>query len=210
MTQLILYGTPISTYVRTVRLLLEETGTEYELQGTNFLKGETQSAAYLSKHPFGKVPTLTVDEAVIYETVAITSYLDTVFANGRFSPTDPLLKARMQQIISIIDSYLYPKAIGAVVIQRVIVPSQGGTTDLEKVEAAIAPIKTAIAAIESLIVGSPYLLGNALTLADYHLIPIFVYFSKTPEFAKTTAQAAQLLAWWNSVSSLPVVQKICA
>lgn len=210
MAQLVLYGTPISTYVRTVRLLLEETGTEYALEGTNFLKGETQSAAYLSKNPFGKVPTLAVDEAVIYETVAIISYLDTVFANGRFSPTDPLLKARMQQIISIIDSYLYPNAIGAVVIQRVIVPSQGGATDLEKVEAAIAPIRTAIAAIESLIVGSPYLLGSTISLADYYLIPIFVYFSKTPEFAETTAQATQLLAWWNSVSSLPVVQKICA
>ncbi|PZO58622.1 MAG: hypothetical protein DCF15_04850 [Phormidesmis priestleyi] len=119
MAQLILYGTPISTYVRTVRLLLEEIGTEYELEGTNFLKGETQSAAYLAKNPFGKVPALAVDEAVIYETIAITSYLDTVFANGRFSPTAPLLKARMQQIIGIIDSYLYPKAIGAVVIRPV-------------------------------------------------------------------------------------------
>src|SRR6476646_11943603 len=101
MTQITLYGTPISTYVRTVRLLLESVGADYDLKSVGIFNGENEAAEYLSKHPFGKVPTLEVDGEVIYETSAITGYLDTVVANNKFSPADPLNRARMHQIMGI-------------------------------------------------------------------------------------------------------------
>jgi len=41
--------------------------------------------------------------------------------------------ARMRQIMAIIDSYLYPNAILTIVIQRLIVPSQGGKTDEHRI-----------------------------------------------------------------------------
>ncbi|MBD1863722.1 MULTISPECIES: glutathione S-transferase family protein [Trichocoleus] len=210
MTQLTLYGTPISTYVRTVRLLLEQAGTDYDLESVDIFNGENQSAEYLAKHPFGKVPTLQVDEEVIYETSAITGYLDSVVANHKFSPTDPLARARMQQIMAIIDSYLYAPVIGTIVIQRLIVPSQGGQPDESKIQAAIAPAKTALEAIEALTVGSPYLLGSEISIADFFLVPIFIYFSQTPEFNTITAQSPKIQAWWQEVSQLPVVKKVCA
>ncbi|NJR66169.1 MAG: hypothetical protein HC772_13960, partial [Leptolyngbyaceae cyanobacterium CRU_2_3] len=147
MARLTVYGTPISTYVRTVRLLLEEAGADYSLQGVGILNGENQSAEYLAKNPFGKVPTLEVDGNLLYETTVITDYLDTTVAHQKFSPADPLVKARMRQIIAIIDNYLYGAAIQAIVIQRLIVPSQGGTTDESKVKDAVAPAQKAMEAI---------------------------------------------------------------
>ena len=54
MSELIVYGTPVSTYVRTVRLLLEEIGIEYQLHSIDFFQGENQSAAYLAKTPLPK------------------------------------------------------------------------------------------------------------------------------------------------------------
>lgn len=204
------YGVPLSTYVRTVRLLLEEAGAEYDLKPVDIFNGETKSAEYLAKHPFGKVPTVEVDGEIIYETAAITPYLNTVFAGDKFIPSEPLRQARVRQIMAIIDGYLYSPVILSIVIQRLIVPSQGGTTDEEKVKNAIAPAQTALQAIEALTVGSPYLLGNELTLADFHLIPIFVYFSLTPEFETITAQTPKLRTWWNEVSQLPNVKKVCA
>jgi glutathione S-transferase len=210
MTQITLYGTPISTYVRTVRLLLEQVGADYDLKSVGIFDGENQSAEYLAKHPFGKVPTLEVDGEVIYETSAITGYLDATVANNKFTPGEPLARARMQQIMAIIDSYLYPSVIGTIVIQRLIVPSQGGQPDESKIQAAIAPAKTALGAIEPLTVGSPYLLGSEISIADFFLIPIFIYFSQTPEFDAITAQAPKLQAWWKTVSELPVVKKVCA
>lgn len=115
----------------------------------------------------------------------------------------------MRQIMSIIDSYLYPSAITSIVIQRLIVPSQGGTSDENKVANAIAPAQTAAAAIESLTIGSPYLLGSTPTIADFYLIPIFTYLSKTAEFKAITAQTPKLLTWWAEVSQLEIVKKVC-
>ena len=209
MPKIIVYGTPISTYVRTVRLLLEEAGADYDLKSVDIFNGENKSAEYLAKHPFGKVPTVEVDGEVIYESAAITSYLDTILANGKFSPADPLARSRMHQIMAIIDNYLYPPVIGTIVIQRLVVPGQGGQTDEAAVKAAVAPGQKAIGAIEALTVGSPYLLGSEVSIADFYLIPIFIYLSQTPEFDEVMAQAPKLQAWWQMASDLPTVKKVC-
>ena len=210
MATLTVYGTPLSTYVRTVRLLLEEAGADYNLKDVGIFNGENEAAEYLAKNPFGKVPTLEVDGEIVYETVAITDYLDTVAANNKFSPSNPLHKARMRQIMAVIDSYLYSPAIRTIVIQRLIVPSQGGKTDEDAVKNSIAPAQKAAEAIESLAVGNPYLLGSELSIADFHLIPIFIYLSQTPEFDAITAQTPKIRTWWDKVSQLPSVKKVCA
>lgn len=210
MPNITLYGTPISTYVRTVRLLLAEANIDYNLQDIGIFNGDNQTAEYLAKHPFGKVPTLEIDGINIYETAAITYYIDQKIASGKFSPSDVLLQTKMRQIIGIIDSYLYPPAIGTIVIQNLIVPSQGGETDTEAVQKAIAPAKKALKAIEDLYVGSPFLLGSLISIADFYLIPIFVYLEKTPQFAAVTASVPQLKAWWDEVKILSSVKEICA
>ena len=204
------YGTPRSTYVRTVRLLLESAGTDYNLKEIDIFNGENKSAEYLAKNPFGKVPTLEVDGELVYETTAITDYLNTVFAANKFSPSNPLHQARMRQIMAIVDSHLYSAAILSIVIQRLIVPSQGGKTDEDNVKNAVAPAQTAVEAIESLTVGSPYLLGSEISIADFYLIPVFTYLSQTPEFDSITAQAPKLRTWWDEVTKLPTVKKVCA
>jgi glutathione S-transferase len=209
MAKLTVYGTPVSTYVRTVRLLLEEAGADYTLKGVDIFNGESQSAEYLAKNPFGKVPTLEVDGELLYETTAITGYLDTVLADNKFSPSDPMQSARMRQIMAIIDSYLYPNAILTIVIQRLIVPSQGGKTDEDKVKNAVAPAQKAAEAIESIAVGSSYLLGSEVSIADFYLIPVFTYLSQTPEFEAITAQTPKLRTWWDEVSQLKSVKKVC-
>jgi glutathione S-transferase len=209
MPKLTVYGTPVSTYVRTVRLLLESAGATYDLKSVDIFNGENYSAEHLTKHPFGKVPAVEVDGEVIYECAAITSYLDTILANGKFSPVDPLVQSRMRQIMAIVDNYLYAPAISTLVIQRLIVPSQGGQTDERAVQAAVAPVQKAIAAIEALTVGNPYLLGSEISIADFYLIPIFIYLSQTPEFDGAMAQAPKLQAWWQMAHELPVVKKVC-
>lgn len=209
MTTITVYGTPISTYVRTTRMLLEQAGVNYDLKDVGIFNGDNQSSDYLVKNPFGKVPTLEVDGTVIYETTAITDYVNTALADGKFSPADPLLRARMLQIMGIVDSYLYPAVIGTIVIQRLIVPNQGGETDEQAVKSAIAPAHTAIAAIEALITGEPYLLGEEMSIADLYVIPVLLYLSQTPEFQPVISQSPKLLAWWERASQLPIVQKVC-
>ncbi len=112
--------------------------------------------------------------------------------------------------MAIIDSYFYGPAIGTIVIQRLIVPTQGRKTDEAKVKNAIAPAQTAIEVIESLATTRPYLLGSQASIADFYLIPIFIYFSQTPEFEVITAQTPKLRTWWDQLSQLPSVKKVCA
>jgi len=210
MSKLVVYGTPASTYVRTVRLLLEEIAVDYTLHRVDIVNGENKSPEYLAKNPFGKVPTIEVNGELLYETAVITEYLDATLADRKFSFSDPMLQARMRQIMAIIDSYLFSPAIGSIVVQPLIVPSLGRKTDEAKVKNAIAPAQTAIEAIESLAAGSPYLLGSEASIADFYLIPILMYVFQTPEFEVITAQTPKLRRWRDELSQLPNVKKLCA
>ncbi|MFQ4139434.1 glutathione S-transferase family protein [Nodosilinea sp. PGN35] len=201
MTQYTLYGPTISTYVRTVRMILAETNTPYDLKEVNIFSDRDPD--YLAKHPFGKVPTLEIDGETLYETSAIVEYLDTVVGNRAFTPADPMGQARMRQIMAIVDNYLYGPAIGTITIQRLIVPSQGGQPDEDAVAAATPQAKTALEAIEAIAPGSPYLLGPTITLADFYLMPVMLYLSKTPEFAAVTSDIPRLNAWWATISHRP-------
>ena len=209
MPNITLYGTPVSTYVRTVRLLLAGANVDYDLKDIGIFNGDNKTDDYLSKHPFGKVPTIVIDGETIYETDAITYYVNEKFAGGKFSPSDLLLRTRMYQIMAIANSYLYAPAIGTLTIENLIVPSQGGETNQAAVEAAIAPTKTALEAIEKLVKASPYLLGSDINIADFYLIPIFIYLSQTPQFEAVTAQTPQLKTWWEKAQTLPSVKEIC-
>ncbi|MEG4963735.1 MULTISPECIES: glutathione S-transferase domain-containing protein [unclassified Microcoleus] len=77
-------------------------------------------------------------------------------------------------------------------------------------KAAVAPVKTALEAIESLTVGHPYFLGHELSIADFYVIRVFTYLSQTPEYEATIAQTPKLPTWWNEVSQLSSVKKVCA
>src|SRR3712207_593568 len=122
------YGPAGSTYVRTVCLALQEKGVAYQLQQLpmNAYKEEP----YLSsRHPFGKVPAFEHDGFALYETVAITRYVDRVFPGKRLQPSDARQAARMDQVVGIIDSYAYGSIILKVVWQRLIVPMMGSEGD---------------------------------------------------------------------------------
>lgn len=205
-----LYGTPTSTYVRTSRLLLAEANIDYSLKDIGIFNGDNKTQAYLAKHPFGKVPTLEIDGKTIYESTAITHYINQKLADGKFSPPDILMQSRMHQIMAIIDNYLYSHAVGTIVIQNLIVPQQGGETDRQAVQQAIAPAQKALKAIEDLVVGTPFLVGSMISLADFYLIPIFVYLEKTPQFNTLIINTPKLRIWWNEVKMLNSVKEICA
>ena len=104
---------------------------------------------------------------------------------------------------------MHPRPL-SIAIERLIARSHGGQNDEHKVKAAVAPVKTALEAIESLTVGHPYELGHEQSIADLYLIPVFTYLSQTPEYEATIAKTSSLRTWWNEVSQLPSVKKVCA
>ena len=191
-----LYGPGYSTYARAARLALEEKGVDYDLVEVDFIAGGMPDE-HLARHPFAKVPALEHDGLMLYETAAIERYIDEAFDGPSLQPSDPAGRARMTQIISVIDSYTYPCTVGDLVIQRLVQPMLGGTADESIVEAALPEVDKSMAELERLLGDQEYLTGSAVSLADLHLAPIFGYFVATPESKGIMENKPALNAWWQ-------------
>lgn len=197
----VVYGPGMSTYVRTVRLTLEEKALEYRLVEVDLLKGEHQEPAHRARHPFGKVPALEHDGYGLHETSAITRYLDAAFPEVPLTPTDPRQIGRMQQAIAVVDAYAYKALITDIVIPRVLVPMTGGTPDEAAIHGALPMAELCLRVLDELLEGVSYLSGGGLGLADLHLAPIFAYFSLTPEGERLLPSYPNLQRWWGGIAS---------
>jgi glutathione S-transferase len=101
-----LHGYRYSVYSWIARFALHEKGADYHWTEINPFADQVP-ADYLIKHPFKRVPTLVHDGFVLYETSAITRYVDEAFEGPDLQPPAPQDRARHNQIISVIDSYAY-------------------------------------------------------------------------------------------------------
>lgn len=196
----VVHGPGFSTYVRTVRMALQEKGVQYEHNDFNFLEGMPRDQ--LDRHPFGKVPAFEHDGFALYETFAICRYVDEAFDGPALQPSDVRARARMTQVICVLDSYTYGPMVGTLVIQRLVVPKMGGQPDEEAVSAALPKVRTALGALESLLGSNRYMAGDSLSLADLHLIPQYTYLSGTPESGDLLADSPNLRGWWDRVNGL--------
>jgi glutathione S-transferase len=201
MAKPILYGPGYSTYTRTPRLTLEEKGVDYELVEVDFIGGGGIPAEQLARQPFGKVPAFEHDGMMLYETAAIARYIDEAFDGPSLQPSTPAERARMTQIISIVDSYTYPCTVTALVIQRLVQPMLGGTADESIIEAALPEVDKSMREFERLLGRQQFLTGDALSLADLHLAPIFAYFVDTPESKGILRDKPGLSGWWQRMAS---------
>lgn len=202
----ILHGPHYSTYTRTARLTLEEKGQPYELNMVDMLQGQHQQPEHLARNPFGKLPALEHDDFLLYETIAITRYIDELFDGPSLQPDDIRQRARMTQICAVVGSFGYAPMIGDIFMQRAVVPMQGGTADEAVIEQALPQARTAVAALESLAnPGGDFLVGNTLTLADLFLIPVYDYLQQIPDGQELTAHAQRLSQWWKKVAVRPSV-----
>jgi glutathione S-transferase len=195
----ILYGPGYSTYTRSVRLALEEKGVPYEHVEVDFLQG--MPPEQLTRHPFGKVPAFEHDGLSLYEVCAIGRYVDEAFAGPKLQPADARQRARMTQIISIIDSYGYGPTIGQLVIQRLVTPMMGGESDEAAIDAALPAVRAFVDVLEDLLGDNAYLAGDSVSLADLHLGPVFAYFTMTPESEPILKIKPGLSRWWETTNA---------
>lgn len=207
MSKVILYGPAYSTYVRSALLTMEEKGVDYRLVEVDFLKSP-MPAEHLERHPFAKVPAFEHDGFTLYEFGAIGRYVDEAFDGPPLQPESVRERARMNQIISILDSYTYPCTIGQLVIQRLIMPMLGNQPDEAAIAQALPKVSLCMRVLGELRADQPYLSGARLSLADLHLVPIYAYFQQTPESEAILAENPGLRAWWDEVGARASVRKI--
>jgi len=197
----IIYGPAFSTYVRTVRLALEEKPASYELVEVAIMQGAHKQPEHLARNPFGLVPAFSHDGFDLYETDAIARYIDQAIPGQDLQPIEAQPRARMNQIIGIIESFAYTCMITKVVINRLVRPMLGETPDEATIKEALPSAELCLKEFERLMGSGKYLAGDKLTLADLFVIPVFHYLALTPEGQELLKPRAKIRAWWDLVKT---------
>lgn len=201
-----LYGMAGSPHVRGAMLGLAEKGVvDYELVE---VAPPFKAPEHLARNPFGRVPAFEHDGFMLYETQAILRYVDRVFSGPALQPDDVREAARMDQILAIIDSYLYKSWSGTIGFERHIALQYfGRPADSAQIEAAVPVARGCAEALEALISG-PYLTGETYSLADIRLMPHFEWFRLTPEGREMLAGKSRLVSWFERVRERPSAKEI--
>lgn len=197
-----LHGMHYSVYVRVARLTLAEKGVAYDLAEVNPFAADVP-VEHLKRHPFNRVPVLEHDGFLIYETTAITRYIDEAFPGPALQPESPAARARMSQIIAVVDSYGYWPMVRQVFLERVSNPLQSVPIDEAAVTKGLAGAEKCLAALEDLAGDGPFLVGTSVSLADLHLAAMVDYFTRVPEGAASLARFKKLSRWWEAVPKRP-------
>lgn len=192
-----LFGAGYSVYVRIARLALIEKGVEHELVPVDIFADEGVPGWYRERHPFGKIPAFEHDGFRLFETAAITRYVDEAFSGPPLQPPDAAGRALTTQIIGLLDAYAYRTLVWDIYVERVSRPRDGKATDEARLAAALPRARTCLATLAGLKRPGPWLLGDQLTLADLHAAPMIGYFAQAPEGRDMLADTTSLGDWWN-------------
>ena len=197
------YGADYSVYVRIVRLALEEKGVPYQLVPVDIFAEEERTPEYLARHPFGKIPAFDHDGFGLYETSAITRYVNDAFEGPSLMPDDPKTRARVDQLVSVCNSYVYQPLVWDVYVARLEKGNRGERSDEGRIADGLDKTRISLAAITRLMSGKAWLAGDDVTLADLHLAPMMEFFLMTLEGRRTIADFPLLGAWWERMKRRP-------
>lgn len=204
MSKMTLWGFNGSTYVRTVKMLLSEKGaTDFEQVPVNVLEGEPKSAEHLARHPFGKVPVLDHKGMRILETSAIVRYLNDVLPGKSLVPASPEDRARMDMVMSLLDSYGYGALVAGVAAYHLFPDFVGGKNEAMR-EGGIANGRKLLEFAMKTRGDSPFVAGD-LSLADLYLAPVVYYVSVTPD-ATSVFDIQGFADWWTKIQALKSFQ----
>lgn len=202
-TEPILYGAPYSVYVRAARLTLQEKGVPYRLVPVDVFADEGVPADHLDRHPFGRIPAFEYRGFHLYEAGAITRYIDEIFPDPSLQPGSPEDRAHINQVISVIDSYVYRTLVWDIYVERISGPKRGRAPDEVRIAAALPRAKVCLHALERIMGKGPFLAGPNLTLADLHAAPMFAYFIQAPEARALLDPHPALRSWWTMMADRP-------
>jgi len=203
MSRPIVFGKAESVYVRAVRLVLLEKGVPHDLVEVDAFAPSGVSTDYLQRHPFGRIPAFAHGDFTLYESSAIARYVDEAFAGPILQPREPRDRARMNQVLSILDSYCYRTMVWDIFVEHVRAPMQGRLPDQQRIAAAWPKAEICLAALQDIRGAGPYLSGPALNLSDLFAAPMFGYFLQVSEAGQRMSRYPGLTEWWDMVARRP-------
>ena len=197
MAQVTFHSMADSAYLWTAMLAADEKQVAYEL--SPLVLG---SADHLRLHPFGKMPVLQHGDLFVYETLAITHYIDRAFAGPVLQPLEVQRQTDMLRWISIVNGYVFPLMNG-LIKERTAAFWRGDAPDEAALDAMREPLAHQLRLINDTVWKQPFLAGDHLTLADLFLVPHLHLVSTTPEGQQALAHAPGAMAWLERLRARP-------
>lgn len=186
-----------SAYLWTAMLAADEKGVDFDL--CPLVLG---SEEHLRLHPFGKMPVLQHRDLFLYETLAITHYIDRAFEGPPLQPADALSQAEMLRWVGIVNAYVFP-VMNRFVKERLVRPAWGFDSDQAFLASARDLLRTQMRLIGEAVGKHGYLIGDQLTLADCFLLPHLLFFGHTPEGEALLRKAPAVEGWLARMTARP-------
>jgi glutathione S-transferase len=199
-----LHGYRYSVYNRIGRLVLLSKEVEHQTIEVNPFAD--LSEAYLMLHPFGRVPVLTHGAFKLFETSAITRYVDRAFPGRPLQPEGAAALARMDQVIAVIDAYAYWPMVRQVSSHGFFRPLLGEESSREEVDTGLEAARKVLSFLDGVAGEGEILTGREITLADCHLAPMMDCFVRTEEGRAALSSHLALQRWWDQVSVLAILK----
>jgi len=202
---LLLHGADYSVYTRIARLALIAKGVAHRLVQTDVFDDPEAREAQRGRHPFGRIPSLDHDGFRLYETTAMTRYVDEAFDGPALQPGEPRARARQNQMVALLDAYGYRPMVWGLYVAERKARERGLVPDLAAAVAESRQCLAALAALAAPPVEGPWLLGAAPCLADFHAAPMIAYLLEAGPGPVLIAEQPRLAAWWETVQRHPAM-----
>ena len=163
-----LYDFKSSPNCQRVKVVLAEKSLPYEIVPIDLRAQAQKTPDYLKLNPYGKVPVLTDDDTVLYESCIINEYLEEKYPNPPLLPKDPGNKAKARILID----YGMAHFDGAYQKLRMELAKDPKEQSQQVIDNAKSDLKKLLQRLENDIGDQPYLVGD-FSLVDADLIPRF-------------------------------------
>lgn len=193
-----IFGTVTSTYTRIVQITCEESGVSHETIATAAHSPD-------NRHPFGKVPYVEIDGLELYESIAITQYIDNAHNGGALQPKNPATRAVMDKWIAIANNYLFPMFEHGLVMPWIMHKVAGMELDQERIAKSLPDVARALSFCEAEIMKDGAFVRGPFSLANVFIYPVLRGVQMTPHGATGIGQCPALSDWLEEMGQRPSI-----
>jgi len=185
-----LFGADYSVYVRICRIVLAEKGVDHTLHPIDIFADDGPPREYHDLNPFGRIPSFRHGKFELYETDAITAYVNEAFDGPELMPREVQARARARQIMRLADAEIYKHLVWGVFVPW---KDKKAMPGLERADLILGELQR--------LAGESWMAGDQFSLADAYVYPMLVYVSIVPEGRVHLAKFAGLARWMEQMSS---------
>ncbi len=195
-----LYGFAPSPRTWVVRAVAAQLGIPLALDIVDLTKGAQRAPDYLAINPTGRTPTLVDGDFALWETTAIIQYLAGRKPNALW-PDDLRIRADIMRWQSWTLSHWEKDSCVPLVFERLVKQVVGlGPPDEAAVARALDNFARDARVLNAHLGRQRYIVGDALTLADFSVAGPLVYFEPA---GMPLADYPKLADWFGRVTALP-------